>query len=171
MMIESEKRLRDLQKKVVSDNKNVISEAIIALRNEDPLKGAIGLLVDQYNMTDDLQIKDLIRNFLNDIKEPAARTEIIDEIQKKYKPDTTSMLVCSCWQSGLDYSGFASIFSKVFINGDYLTALECFTVLEESVPLMHSSKKREIIGQLEKNKSNFSVEKNKLLEALITVLL
>jgi hypothetical protein len=170
-MIESEKRLRDLQKKIISGNKEVISDAIISLRNENPLKGAIGLLVNQYDRTNDQQVKNLIRNFLDDIKEPNARTEIIDEIHKNHKHDTTSMVVCSCWQSGLDYSGFATDFAKAFIDGDYLIALECFTVLEESAHHINSVKKREIIGLLEKNKGNFSAEKNKLLEALTKVLL
>lgn len=163
MMIESEKRLRDLQKKIASGNKNVISDSIISLRNENPLKGAIGLLVDLYDRTNDLRIKGLVRNFLNDLKEPAARVEIIEEIQKNYKPDTTSMLVCSCWQSGLDYSGYASDFSTAFINGDYLIALECFTVIEESAHQLNQVKKREIIERLEENKGIFSAEKTSSL--------
>ena len=169
-MIESEKKLKDLQGKIFSQNKKVVSDAIISLRNEDPFRGAIGLLVDLFDKTNDLMVKDLIRNFLNDIKEPAAITEVMEEVLKYYRPDTISMLVSSCWQSGLNYSGFALDFANVFIRGDYLTSLECFTVIEESVHHLTSLEKNELIGLLEKNKRNFTVEKNKLLEALLMAL-
>jgi hypothetical protein len=169
-MIESEKKLKDLQKKLISGDRKVVSDAIISLRSENPFKGAIGLVVNLFDKSGDLLVKDLIRNFLNDIKESALRTEIIEETMKDYKPDTTSMLVSSCWQSGLDYSGFAIQFVNVFIKGDYLTALECFTVIEESIPGIIYEQKCKIIDLLEENKGNFSVEKNKLLEALLMVL-
>ena len=91
-------------------------------------------------------IKDLVRSFMNDIKEPGARTEIITEVMKSYKPETISMLVSSCWQSGLDYSEFAGDFANIFLTGDYITALECLTVIEESAGNMAVSKKRDIEG-------------------------
>ena len=80
------------------------------------------------------------------------------------------MLVSSCWQSGLDYSEFAGDFANVFIRGDYMTALECFTVIEESVKRIPELKKKEIIKLLEKNKETTSVEKKSLTQALIAVL-
>jgi hypothetical protein len=107
-MTESEKQIMDLQKKLNSENEKVISDAIISLRNEDPFRGAISLLADLFNRTGSNIIKDLIANFLNDIKEPEARVEVVEEIPKNYKPETTAMLVSSCWQSGLDYSGYYS---------------------------------------------------------------
>jgi len=75
-MIVSEKKHSELEHKLNSSNKKVVSDAIISLRDEDPFKGAIGLLASY------------------------------------------------CWQSGLDYSGFAEDFVNVIIRGDYLTSLE-----------------------------------------------
>jgi len=72
-MLESSKKLKELQLKLGAENKKVVSDAIISLRNEDPFKGAIGLLTSLFDKTNDLIIKDLICNFLNDLKEPEAR--------------------------------------------------------------------------------------------------
>lgn len=169
-MIISEKKLRELEGKLNTNNLKVVSDAIITLRNEDPFRGAIGLLAGLFDSTNDIIIKDLIRNFLNDIKEAAARIEVVAEVMKVYKSETLCMLVSSCWQSGLDYSEFASDFAEIFIRGDYLTALECFTVIEGSVQGIAADNKSKIIELLEKNGSTSSDEKKSLLRALIKVL-
>ena len=81
-MVESEKKLRALEARLNDKNKKVVSDAIVSLRNEDPFSGAIGLLAFLFDRTDDHIIKDLVRNFLNDIKESGARNEIIGEVMK-----------------------------------------------------------------------------------------
>ncbi len=80
------------------------------------------------------------------------------------------MLVSSCWQSGLDYSDFAGDFADIFITGDYMTALECFTVLEESAVNIEVSKKSALSEKLKSSIHTFSRDKIALAEALIVVL-
>lgn len=169
-MIESTKKLFELQGKLNTGNMKIVSDAIISLRNEDPYKGAIGLLSILFDSTNDLMIKDLVRSFMNDIKEPGARTEIVTEAMKSYKPETICMLVSSCWQSGLDYSEFAGDFANIFFTGDYMTALECFTVIEESAGNMAVSKKRDLKEFFERNIKGSSFEKAALVQALIAAL-
>jgi len=91
-------------------------------------------------------------------------------VSKSFKPETICMLVSSCWQSGLDYSEFALDFVNLFLNTDYQTALECFTVIEESAVNMTSIKKNKIIKLLENKKEGHSTEKSVLLDKLIMVL-
>jgi hypothetical protein len=169
-MIDSGKKLTEFEEKLNSKNKNIVSDAIILLRNEDPFRGAIGLLASLFDTTNDLTIKDLIRNFLNDLKEPSARIEVVNEVLKPYKSETITMLVASCWQSGLDYSEYSGNFAEVFISGDYLTALECYTIIDESVPDIPEIKKNELVNLLEKSGKTHSAEKYALLQALISVL-
>ena len=61
------------------------------------------------------------------------------------------MLVSSCWQSGLNYSDYSLDLAKSFLKGDYVTAIECLTVIEESVHELSREKKDEIIKSLEEN--------------------
>ncbi len=84
----------------------------------------------------------IIEDFLNDLKDQSVRTEVIAEIRKPWKANTISMLVSSCWQSGLDYSDYLADMAKVFLEGDYATAIECMTVIEESVQEQQQEKKR-----------------------------
>jgi hypothetical protein len=169
-MIESVKKLKELEIKLNSKNKKEVSDAIISLRNEDPFKGAINLLVLLFDSSDDPSVRDQIRNFLNDLKEPAVRFEVVTEVRKHYKPDTLSMVVSSCWQSGLDYSGYANDFAEAFIRGDYMTALECFTVIEESATSLSEDIKTGIIRLLGGSIEISPVEKNALRLALLDLL-
>ena len=169
-MIRSEKKLKHLASVLNIDNNILISEAIGLLREELPFKGAIGLLTSFYDKTDDYPIRKTIEGFMNDLKDQSASEEVINEIRKQWKPDTTSMLVSSCWQSGLDYSDYSPDLAKVFLKGDYVTAIECLTVIEESVQELSSEKKDEIIKIIEENPLSQANEKRELVLELLSIL-
>ena len=169
-MKESGKKLKELAAKLNDKNTNVISSVIISLREEEPFYGAIRILTEVFDRSDDLTVKGLIRNFMNDIKESGTRPEIISEIRKSYKPETICMLVSSCWQSGLDYSQYAEDMMKVFLSGDYMVSLECLTVIEESLHNIPEKMKNEMITYLEQNKGKINNERHALVNELISIL-
>ena len=88
---------------------------------------------------------------MNDLKDQSACEEVINEIRKQWKPDTISMLVSSCWQSGLNYSEYSLDLAKIFLTGDYVTAIECLTVIEESAHELSRERKNEIIKLIEES--------------------
>jgi len=143
-MIRSEKKLNDLTLILNKGNNKSIAEAIELLRNEQPFEGAIELLTSLYNRTEDLSVRKTIEGFMNDLKDQTACKEVINEIRKDLKPETISMLVASCWQSGLDYSEYSADFARTFLKSDYVGAVECLTVIEESSEDLTSDKKEEI---------------------------
>jgi hypothetical protein len=169
-MIKSEKKIKDLTKILKSDNITAISGAIDLLRNEEPFEGAIGLLTACYDKTDDFSIRKAIEGFMNDLKEQSACEEVIDEIRKQWKSDTISMLVSSCWQSGLNYSEYSLDLAKVFLTGDYVTAIECLTVIEESVNELNNAQREELIRLIEENPFPSADEKSTLTLELISIL-
>jgi hypothetical protein len=102
-----------------------------------------------------------IESFLNDLKDKSLRLEMVGEIKKEHKPDTVAMLVSSCWQSGLDYSAFSMDFAEMFLIGDYGTALECMTVIEESIPVLTEEEKtliKDLIVQKTENETGSKKE-------------
>jgi len=169
-MIKSEKKIKELADVLSKDNNIVINEAIELLRQEKPFEGAIGLLTEFYDRTDDFSIRKSISGFLNDLKDQAACEEVIKEIRNKWKSDTISMLISSCWQSGLNYSEYSADLAKVFLNGDYITAIECLTVIEESVNDLSEPLKKEIIKMLEESPVSQINEKQSLTLELISIL-
>lgn len=169
-MIKSEKKIKELAEILIKENNLVISDAIEQLRLEIPFEGAIGLLTACYDKTNDTSIKRTISGFLNDLKDQAASGEIINEIRKKWKPDTISMLVSSCWQSGLNFSEYSTDLAKVFLTGDYVTAIECLTVIEETVNDLSIEQRNEVIKLIEETPFSTGNEKTTLTYELLTIL-
>jgi histidyl-tRNA synthetase len=169
-MIESVKKLKEFSGKLNNKNPKIVSEVINHLRDNTPFKGAIGLLAELFERTDIVEIKDDISNFFNDMKESGARKEVISEIQKTHTNETIGMLVASCWQSGLDYSEFAQDIAIAFVKGDYLIALECLTVLEESLHKLGLEKRTVIINILEQDVLKTIPDKVSLRKELISIM-
>jgi hypothetical protein len=169
-MIKSDKKLKELTLLLNKDNNLIITEAIGFLREELPFEGAIGLLTSYYDKSDDFKVRKSIEGFMNDLKDQSATKEIINEIRKQWKADTISMLVSSCWQSGLNYSDYSADLAKVFLNGDYVTAIECLTVIEETVNDLTRQKKDEIIRIIEDSPLPPVNEKTALALELLTIL-
>lgn len=169
-MIISEKKVNELSSLLSGDSSILISEAIKLLRDAEPFKGAIGLLANYYDKTNDDLIRKAIGGFMNDIKDQSVINEVIAEIKKPFRPATISMLVSSCWQSGLDYSEYSSDLTDVFLQSDYVTALECLTVIEESVPELSHAKRDELIKYIEEFPVQTSDEKRGLTSELIAIL-
>jgi predicted DNA-binding protein len=169
-MIKSDKKFKELSALLSRENSLLICEGIGLLRDEEPFEGAIGLLASFYDKTDDIIIRKTIEGFMNDIKDQSVSGEIITEINRPYRKETITMLVASCWQSGLNYSGYSSQMAEVFLRSEYITALECFTVIEESVHEMSPAKRKELIGIIKKSSPLASGEKAGLTRELIAVL-
>lgn len=169
-MSSQENKRKELEHILSKENFVKLSGAIKMLRNQSPFNGAIGLLVAYYNKSDNDSIKKLIRDFLNDLKDQSSCSEVITEIRKDIKPDTMRMLISSCWQSGLDYAGYSSDFADLFLTADYMTAIECFTVIESSVQKMTRGKRDEIIKMIREGSLSTIGEKKALSLELISVL-
>jgi len=169
-MTGNEKKLKELGINLSNNNSLKITQAIKILRNEPPFEGVIALLISYYDSSTNNSIRQMIKEFMNDLKDHALRREVITEIKRDYKGDTLQMLASSCWQSGLDYSDFCSDFAELFLAGDYMTALECFTVIESSVHNLSRQNKNLIIKRIREGAPGLMNEKTALAIELISVL-
>jgi hypothetical protein len=169
-MIRSEQKLANLTSLLYKGNKILITQAIELLREELPFEGAIGLLTSYYDKSDDYSVRKTIEGFMNDLKDQSACTEVINEIRKQWKADTISMLVSSCWQSGLNYSEYSIDLADVFLKVDYITAIECLTVIEETVPELTRETKDKIIKLIEETPFSPVPEIRSLTLELISIL-
>ena len=169
-MLKAEKKVKGLSVLLSEKNSSQISEAIGLLRDQEPFEGAISLLASFYDRSEDILVKKAIEGFMNDLKDQSVCREIITEIRKPFKQTTISMLVASCWQSGLDYSEYSADMAEVFLRSDYVTALECLTVIEESVHELSPAKRKEILNIIEGYPHLTSNEKTGLTRELISIL-
>jgi len=169
-MTPTEKKLNELRAILSNNNSLKISNAVKLLRNEPPLTGAIGLLVSYYDGAASESARQIIKQFMNDLKYMSSRSEVMAEIRKTYSPGTIEMLVSSCWQSGLDYSEFWSDFTGLFLEANYMTALECFTVIESSMHNLTRESKDHIIKIINDNSPAIAEEKKALARELISLM-
>lgn len=165
-MMKSEKKLKDLALLLNKDNPALIAEAIEMLRDEEPFEGAVGLLASCYDRNSASLVRKAVENFFNDLKDKDLRPEIISEINKDRPAETISMLVSSCWQSGMDYTDFAGDFAGIFLKGDYGTSLESFTVIEGMIPEMERTERERIAGLIRKNLDSAGAKKTLCLELI-----
>jgi hypothetical protein len=170
-MIKSDKKVNELAKKLKNPDITAIAATINLLRDEEPFEGAIGLLVNHYSICNEKTIKLLIAGFLNDMKDTGAKKEIINLIREVKKDDVRSMIIASCWQSGLDYSYSIDDFVELIMaNKSYDVAFECLTVIEQSVDNIDIKKKNEIITMIKKRISKQPADKIALINELINIL-
>jgi hypothetical protein len=169
-MIKADKKLNALATILSKENNVLISDAIMLLRDDQPFEGAIGLLTSLYNKNNDRHVRKSIEGFMNDLKDQTASSEVMHEIRKPWEPYTIGMLISSCWQSGLDYSAYSSDLVEVFMTGDYVTAVECFTVIEEFVHGLSTEKKADLTSIIKESQLAVSNEKKALITELLSIL-
>jgi hypothetical protein len=169
-MVKSEKKLKELASFLGSKDDAAVTQSVEMLRENEPFEGAVSLLADYYDKNTSPAPRKAIEGFMNDIKDKDLRSEVITEIKKPRSSSTVGMLVSSCWQSGLDYSAFSTDIAEVFMKGDYSVALECFTVIEESLPQLSRTQKNRIIELIEENPLPDSDSKKLLTLELITLM-
>ena len=169
-MIKSEKKLINLASLLQKEDATLIAQAVEMLREEEPFEGAIGLLASTYDGNHGPLVDRAIEAFINDLKDHSLCPEVIAEIQKDWKPHTLSMLVSSCWQSGMDYMGYSRDLAEVFLRSEYIVAVECFTVIEESAPSLTKHDRDEIVGMLKQSALSGAGSKKELIRELILVL-
>ncbi len=117
--------LSDLQS---SDSLKVI-DTIRELRDSGNAS-YIPVLMELMLMTENPEIKSRIISLLADLKQSDAIPLIIDAIQdKKYAPELKS-LVSVCWENGLDFSNYLSLFVDLIIEQEFVVAFEAYTVIQ-----------------------------------------
>jgi len=168
-MKRSDKQLKELESVLGKGKLSQIEKAIGDLRDEEAFEGAIGLLIALYDSSDN-NLRKVIECFMNDMKDPDGREEVITEIRKPWNNATITMIASSCWQSGLDYSAYSGDFLKVFIERDYAAALESLTVIEEFAHEIESIVKSDMIKLLKSSSASPHTEKTTLTRELIAIL-
>jgi HEAT repeat protein len=126
--------------------------AIYEIRNSGSIK-MLPVLFQMIKKDTPLIIRSEILNLLGEIKSQDAVPFIASSLENMDFGEQLPGLVAACWQSGLDFSKYLLVFAKLFVNSDYLTSLEAFTVLEESFPNATDQDRTECIRYLRQSEN------------------
>ncbi len=159
-------KIEKIRKELESSTSDNIVKIIKELRKEEPFPGIILLLADFHSRTDSTDVSKEIEKFFNDIKDQTLAPEIIISIDQSESDQTRCALISACWQSGLDYGDYIEQFVDYSIKGDYLTALESFTVIEQFIMGADNNLKEKLTETINRSLEQQPDEKTGLLKEI-----
>ena len=91
---------------------------------------AIPLLFKLMVSTENDEIQNEISHLIFDIKDLKIIPHLFEAIENPALIKFQRVLVSACWESGINYSMHLEFFVNLAAKSDYLTCLECLTVIE-----------------------------------------
>lgn len=164
-----QKRLARQIEALRSGNRTVILSSLKEVRME----GHVAVIPELFNLLldqEDDQILLETRNILNDLKDPRAAEMLAGAINQSTYEEIRSILVAACWQNGLSYGDYLEEFVEAAIHGDYMTAIEAFTVIEGAIGEVEQPRREKAIERIRKKMTDADEQKKILLAELIKVI-
>jgi len=118
----------NILKGLESTNSLKVIETIEELRASGKASD-IPLLVELLHLTPNPEIKSKITELFSNLKESDTIPQLIEAIQnQKYAPELKQLIAC-CWENGLDYSNYLSLFVGLMIDHEFEIAFEAYTLI------------------------------------------
>jgi hypothetical protein len=163
----------ELEKKIIDQFLGLNDELAIALllelRNTGGLylvKPLLKVLISNRSES----LKRTIIDFLTDIKEKEAVEMYVAFIKSNFPTERITEVLTICWQSRLEFVRHIDIFFEILITGDYQTAFEAFTVIENNIDDLNSEELTKYISIVKKNVAKVNRDKQLLLLEMISTL-
>lgn len=169
---EKKERAQALEQEQISQLRSGNSKTILDTLKRIRTKAKLSLIPEVFNLmliTEEDDILHACSGLLNDIKSKEVQPYIIEALKNPKFDKINGLLLSSCWQSGLDYHEHIELFTEIFISADYISAIEAFTVIEESVPQCSKQMVAKIVSKLKNNDMVLTPEKEALQNTLIEV--
>jgi hypothetical protein len=130
----------------------------------------IPLLIELLHLSSDPEIKSKITDLFANLKESDAIPLIVEAIQnQKYSPELKELVAC-CWENGLDYSNYLTLFVDLLIDSEFLVAFEAYTVIVNMTAKIDQAKIDIEIDRLEEAMKTTSDQKKALMLDVIDFL-
>jgi len=121
---------KEIQKLLASKKEDHIFKAIDLFQKKGSIK-ELPLVLDTLNLFNNTPIENQIVEAVSNVKVKEAHGVIIDAILKsKKEKGNLRAYMQICWQSALNFAPNMALFIEIFVESDYITALESFTVIE-----------------------------------------
>lgn len=124
-----DKKVKELLSQLTSKDESVQVTAVKSLKvhgNESVIEPLIQVL----NVTTSDKLNAEIVDLLNTIKSTKVPPEIVRCLNNQDYKGTHQVLLASIWNSGLDYRQYMGDIANATVQGDFMYAMECLTILE-----------------------------------------
>lgn len=133
---ENKQKKLETEKRQISILRSGNTAAIIDTIEEIRKKGSVSILPELFDLllvSGNEEVIQACSSLLNDLKNKESVQYLVTALKDdKYEP-VRHILVSACWQNGLDYHGDIQLFAEIFLNDNYASAVEAFTVIENSL--------------------------------------
>ena len=160
---------REWIKALGSTRPELIITTLYEIRNSGSVT-MLPFLIDLIHSKTDPGVRTEILNLLGEIKNKDAIPILVESLENYDFGEYLPAFVAACWQSGLDFSKHLRVFANLFVHSDYITALEAFTVMEESIENATDNDRIECIRWLRESEYLVSDEKLPLFRELRKVI-
>ena len=123
----------------------------------------IPVLLELLHTSQNPEIKSKITALLGDLKEKDTIPLIIEAIQNPEFASELKQLISCCWENGLDYSNYLSVFVDLLIECDFIIAFEAYTVITNIEKTIDQTKIDIEIEKLDQAMHTTSAEKKALM--------
>jgi len=168
-LIMTKQETKNLSKLLFSADDNTVLNALSEIRkvgNVEHLPAIIDLLCSPASG----KIKTEIISILNQLKDTNSVKIIAEAISNENYSDIQQILLASCWNSGLNYSSYTTIFTEIFIKSPFMVAFEAYTIIDSTDGILFSAK--EISASealLKENYASAEDDKKPLYESLLLI--
>ena len=159
---------KEFRKLLKSGREDVILDTLQKLRDEGS-KELIKDVANLYLTNPGELLSRTLDAFFNDLKEQDCVVPVMEFLMNNKEMEYIKNMVCSCWQNGLDYSGYIPFFTEMVLFSDYETSIEAFTVVEENIDSLNPGSRNEILDEIKKSLSKIPEEKLALVSELQSV--
>jgi hypothetical protein len=129
MTTENSKKLNPNTIRILQSEDTLLVKGAIEELRENGNAGYLPVLIELLHTTSDDGIKKSIINLLSELKHHEAIPLLIGAIQDKQYANELSFIVSACWENGLDYSEYLSVFVDLVLGKDFRVAFEAYTVI------------------------------------------
>ena len=158
-----------LLKRLRSGEEDTVLKALADMRSSGNLAYVPELLAI-LNDSESETIHWEMANLFADIRDKAVMPLFIKGLKDPKLPNIRMAVAAACWQSGMDYSAHLDLFIDIFIKSDYMTSLESFSVIEQSLENLTGEEIMEKRKLVLKGLEKISENKKPLARELISLM-
>jgi hypothetical protein len=151
---------------LLSSNLQLQTETIEEIRISGNSK-LLPFLIELLHVPRNEEIKMQVYGILSELKHSDSIPILIDAILNEKYSMEQEMLIRSCWENGLDFTPYISVFVEIVISGNYMTAFEAFTVIENLEGTISEVEVKSLISLLHNGLSDAKNERKVLIQELI----
>lgn len=122
-------KVAKLLEDIATGNPTKVTTALDALQvyGDDSIIESLVQAIDK--QSDEKSIAEIVE-FLSSLKSSSATTHVMNIVRNPAYAHQLNRVLSTIWNSPLDYTPYLAEFVKLAVRNDFLTTLECLTILE-----------------------------------------